>query len=47
MDRAETGETLRYPKLTEEQKARVLAELAQEFALNNLRPQQKGGEAGA
>jgi hypothetical protein len=27
-----------YPRLTEAQKARVLAELAQEYALDNLRP---------
>jgi hypothetical protein len=27
-----------YPRLTAEQRARVLAELAQEYALGNLRP---------
>lgn len=31
-------ETPRYPKLTEEQKARVLAELLQEYQLANIRP---------
>jgi hypothetical protein len=31
-----------YPKLTPDQKARVLAELLQEYQMRNLRPQ--GGE---
>ena len=35
-------DTPHYPKLTAEQKARVLAELWQEFQLENLRC--KGGE---
>jgi hypothetical protein len=34
-----------YPKLTPEQKARVLAELRKEFLLGNVRPQ--GGEVSA
>jgi len=32
-----------YPRLTEAQKARVLAELLQEYALDNLRPVGQGG----
>jgi hypothetical protein len=32
-----------YPRLTEAQKARVLAELLQEYALDNLRPIGQGG----
>jgi len=39
------AETPRYPKLTPEQKASVLAELWQEFQLDNLRP--KGGDTPA
>jgi hypothetical protein len=34
-----------YPRLTEAQKARVLAELLQEYALDNLRPIGQGGIA--
>jgi hypothetical protein len=37
--------TPQYPKLSEEQKARVLDELLREYQLSNLRPQ--GGEARA
>jgi hypothetical protein len=32
----------RYERLSDEAKARVLAELAQEYALGNLRPVQEG-----
>jgi hypothetical protein len=37
-------DTPRHPKLTPEQLDGILAELLVEYQLNNLRPQQKGGE---
>jgi hypothetical protein len=37
-----TEDRPQYPKLTPEQKTRVLDELAQEIALNNLRPVTRG-----
>jgi hypothetical protein len=33
-----------YPRLSEAQKDRILAELAQQYALNNLRPVGEGEE---